>query len=122
VLVVCHHSRRVSGRSRNGLDQTVLQYRAVCRLSATDPTSSLSADLSKRSEVFVSSLTLLLNALRVVCCVDRLNPQPEGDVVPSDRSICGIDSLDRHSIQEEHCANCYYVGCGTLHFARFFGE
>lgn len=59
----------------SGFYQTAEQSIEGIRPSSSVPTSKPSGYQSNKSEVFVSSATLLLLMQFLVCCVDRLNPR-----------------------------------------------
>src|SRR3990172_3423340 len=75
--VVSHHSRPECVVLKGGFDQTTVRSAGENHLSASAPTLALSGFPCNRSVVFVSSATLLLLLTQIlVCCIDRLNPQP----------------------------------------------
>src|SRR4051812_15003519 len=62
------------------LDQTTGQSGEATHLGASAPTSTPSGSPYSRSVVFASSATLPLLTQRLLCCIDRLNPQPKEDL------------------------------------------
>ncbi len=88
-VVVSHRFDPECRRSNYGACQTDRQSYVESRLVASDPTSSFSVLRCNRSSVFASSATLLLPAWRLVCCVDRLNPQPIADIKSKSISCSG---------------------------------
>src|ERR1035437_5741125 len=58
----------------SGFDQITVRSGGANNLSASAPTSDLSAFPCNRSVVFASSATLLLLTQCLVCCIHRLNP------------------------------------------------
>src|SRR4051812_5743542 len=62
------------------LDQTTGQSGEATHPGASVPTSTPSGFPYSRSVVFASSATPPLLMQRLLCCIDRLNPQPKADV------------------------------------------
>src|ERR1019366_5810191 len=78
-LVVSHHSLPKCVVLKGGFDQTTVRSAGENHLSASGPTLELFGFPCNRSVVFASSATLLLLTQILVCCIDRLNPQPFAD-------------------------------------------
>src|ERR1035437_155583 len=76
-LVVSHHSLPKCVVLKGGFDQTTGRSAGENHLSASVPTLELFGFPCNRSVVFASSATLLLLTQILVCCIDRLNPQPK---------------------------------------------
>src|SRR5450756_2940440 len=77
--VVSHHSLPKCVVLMSGFDQTTVRSAGENHLSASGSTLELSGFPCNRSVVFASSATLLLLTQILVCCIDRLNPQPRAD-------------------------------------------
>jgi hypothetical protein len=74
--VVSHPSLPECLVSLSDGDQITARSAGGSPLSSSSPTSRPSGFRCNRSEVFASSSTLLLLTQYLVCCIDRLNPQP----------------------------------------------
>src|SRR5450759_1903510 len=77
--VVSHHSLPKCVVLKSGFDQTTVRSAGENRLSASVPTLTPFDFQYNKSGFSVSSATLLLLTQILVCCIDRLNPQPKPD-------------------------------------------
>jgi hypothetical protein len=73
---------------------TTLRSSEEIRPSASDPTSQLSGFPCNKSGAFASSATLLLLTQLQVCCIHRLNPQPQA-AAPWSRFMAAKPTLNR---------------------------
>lgn len=91
VLAGCRRTPPESVAQMNGTDQTIGRSGEACHLSATAPRLVPSGSRCSRSGASISFATPPLLMQRLVCCIDRLNPQPSAACRQDQRLLFDVD-------------------------------